>query len=100
VSAFSDAFGRDLSSEFDDITCNITLNPICLRFLAARSFDLFHYFTDAHVYESFKTMTAGGAPILTVLDEIYINTDIIGFMEQGLDLFKKYEEEIKNSLLF
>lgn len=40
--AFSDAFGLDAGELFNDVTVNITLNPICPRYLEERSFDLFY----------------------------------------------------------
>jgi hypothetical protein len=40
--AFSDAFGVDSKTLFNDITVNITLNPISPRFLKERSFDVFY----------------------------------------------------------
>ena len=40
--AFADAFGCDCAGQFNDITGNITLNPICPRYLDTRSFDVFY----------------------------------------------------------
>ncbi len=40
--AFKDAFGVDTKVLFNDITVNITLNPISPRFLKERSFDVFY----------------------------------------------------------
>ena len=40
--ALSDAFDLDASSIFNDLTCNVTLNPICPRFLKERYFDVFY----------------------------------------------------------
>ncbi|MCL2592675.1 MAG: hypothetical protein FWD82_04845 [Defluviitaleaceae bacterium] len=40
--AFSDAFGIDCKNNFNDIVGNITLNPICPRFLDKREFDIFY----------------------------------------------------------
>ena len=40
--ALSDAFGLDAGSLFHDLTANVTLNPICPRFLIKRSFDVFY----------------------------------------------------------
>ncbi|MCL2573871.1 MAG: hypothetical protein FWE34_04870 [Defluviitaleaceae bacterium] len=39
--AFSDAFGIDCRKLFNDMTCNISLNPIEPRFLATQTFDVF-----------------------------------------------------------
>ena len=39
--ALSEAFGTDTGALFNDLTANITLNPICPRFLIERRFDLF-----------------------------------------------------------
>lgn len=39
--AFSEIFSLDLTGQFDDMTANITLNPICPRYLSAHSFDVF-----------------------------------------------------------
>lgn len=40
--AFSDAFGLDTRALFNGLTVNITLNPICPRYLEERAFDLFY----------------------------------------------------------
>ena len=40
--ALSDAFGLDAGSVFNDLTGNVTLNPICPRFLKERCFDVFY----------------------------------------------------------
>ena len=40
--AFSDAFELDTGTILNDITVNITLNPICPRFLGEKRFDLFY----------------------------------------------------------
>lgn len=40
--AFCDAFDTDVRSCLNDIVANITLNPICPRYLQARSFDVFY----------------------------------------------------------
>ncbi|MGI5899285.1 MAG: hypothetical protein ACOX8S_05090 [Christensenellales bacterium] len=40
--AFIDAFGIDVRRLFNDITVNITLNPISPRFLKERAFDVFY----------------------------------------------------------
>ena len=40
--ALSDAFQLDAGSIFQDLTCNVTLNPICPRFLKDRHFDIFY----------------------------------------------------------
>lgn len=40
--AFSDAFQVDSRGLFNDLTANITLNPICPRYLESRSFDIFY----------------------------------------------------------
>lgn len=40
--ALSDAFGIDCTSIFNDIRCNISLNPIEPRFLKEHSFDIFY----------------------------------------------------------
>lgn len=40
--ALSDAFALDAASVFNDLTANITLNPICPRFLRERRFDVFY----------------------------------------------------------
>lgn len=40
--ALSDAFDLDASPIFNDLTCNVTLNPICPRFLKERYFDVFY----------------------------------------------------------
>lgn len=39
---FSEEFERDLSDSFEDLTGNLTLNPIGPRFLETHSFDLFY----------------------------------------------------------
>ena len=38
----SEAFDLDASSIFNDLTSNVTLNPICPRFLKERYFDVFY----------------------------------------------------------
>lgn len=40
--ALSDAFDIDASSVFNDLTGNVTMNPICPRFLKERYFDVFY----------------------------------------------------------
>lgn len=40
--ALSDAFGIDTRSVFNDLVGNITLNPICPRFLKEKCFDVFY----------------------------------------------------------
>lgn len=40
--AFSDAFGIDCSEQFNDLVCNISLNPVSPRYLKDRSFDVFY----------------------------------------------------------
>lgn len=40
--ALSDAFGIDTEPIFNDLTANITLNPVCPRFLKERRFDVFY----------------------------------------------------------
>lgn len=40
--ALSDAFDLDASSIFNDLTGNVTLNPVCPRFLKDRYFDVFY----------------------------------------------------------
>lgn len=42
TAALSEAFGVDCTKEFNDLRCNISLNPIEPRFLKERSFDLFY----------------------------------------------------------
>ena len=39
--ALGDIFQTPLAGQFQDIRANITLNPVCPRFLAERTFDLF-----------------------------------------------------------
>ena len=40
--ALTEAFQLDCSEILNDLTCNITLNPVCPRFLEEKSFDLFY----------------------------------------------------------
>lgn len=40
--AFSEAFQLNSSELFNDITVNISMNPICPRYLEAHSFDIFY----------------------------------------------------------
>lgn len=40
--ALSDAFDVDARTLFNDLTCNVILNPICPRFLKERYFDVFY----------------------------------------------------------
>lgn len=42
VAALSDAFGIDCNSILNDMVCNISMNPICPRFLETHSFDIFY----------------------------------------------------------
>ncbi len=44
--AFSDAFGIDCSKIFNDIVCNVTLNPVGPRYLREHYFDLFYLNSD------------------------------------------------------
>ena len=45
--ALSDAFELDANALFNDLVGNITLNPICPRFLRQRTFDLFYKSSEA-----------------------------------------------------
>lgn len=40
--ALSEAFEMDVGTIFNDLTANITLNPVCPRFLEERRFDVFY----------------------------------------------------------
>lgn len=40
--ALSDAFGVDAGAMFNDLTGDVTLNPVCPRFLRERRFDVFY----------------------------------------------------------
>lgn len=40
--ALTESFQFDCSEILNDLTCNITLNPVCPRFLEEKSFDLFY----------------------------------------------------------
>lgn len=40
--ALSEAFDMDCASEFNDLQCNVSINPIMPRFLKERQFDLFY----------------------------------------------------------
>lgn len=42
TAALSDAFGVDCSKLFNDLRCNVTMNPIMPRFLQDHSFDVFY----------------------------------------------------------
>ncbi len=42
IAALSDAFGMDCNSILNDMVCNISMNPICPRFLESHSFDIFY----------------------------------------------------------
>lgn len=42
TAALSDAFGVDCTALFNDMRCNVSLNPIEPRFLAEHSFDIFY----------------------------------------------------------
>ncbi len=42
IQAFSDAFEVDCSNLFNDLTCNISLNPVSPRYLKEHSFDVFY----------------------------------------------------------
>ena len=42
TAALSDAFGVDCASQFNDIRCNLSLNPIEPRFLKERCYDTFY----------------------------------------------------------
>jgi hypothetical protein len=160
--AFSDAFQRDVSGMFNDITGNITFNPICPRYLERKSFDVFYlnsergalgvslhelihfvwfdvwgkhfsdsadeyetphlkwifsemavdpimrkdsrlsginpYFDEGCAYGYFYSMIIDGKPILETLYEMYSNSTITEFMEQGYEYCKKYEPEIRKQM--
>ena len=53
------------------------------------------YFEGGCAYEYFYEMTINGKPILETLYEIYINLNILEFMEQVYAYCKKHEAEIK-----
>jgi len=40
--ALSDAFECDSGALFEDITCRVTLNPVCPRYLSEHAFDVFY----------------------------------------------------------
>ncbi len=40
--AFADAFGIDCDIQFNDLVCNISLNPVAPRYLQQHSFDVFY----------------------------------------------------------
>lgn len=40
--ALSETFEIDCSTLFDDMKCNVTMNPVCPRFLKEQSFDIFY----------------------------------------------------------
>lgn len=42
IAALSEAFGMDCTTILDDMVCNISMNPICPRFLETHSFDIFY----------------------------------------------------------
>lgn len=42
IAALSDAFELDCNSILNDMVCNISINPICPRFLETHSFDIFY----------------------------------------------------------
>lgn len=45
--ALSEAFDVDCSGLFNDMKCNVSMNPICPRFLKERTFDVFYRNSDA-----------------------------------------------------
>lgn len=42
IQAFSDAFEVDCSAVFNDLVCNISLNPVSPRYLKEHAFDVFY----------------------------------------------------------
>lgn len=46
TAALSDAFGLNCGDLFNDLRCNVTMNPIMPRFLTERTFDLFYLASD------------------------------------------------------
>ncbi len=53
-----------------------------------------------YAYESFYSVKVDGVPLLEALNGIYKDTDIIGFMEKGYELFKKFEPQIRAQINF
>ncbi len=44
--ALSEAFGLDCAGLFNDMTCHVSMNPICPRFLQEHAFDIFYLNSD------------------------------------------------------
>lgn len=42
IAALSDAFGVDCSNIFNDLKCNVSINPVMPRYLQEHSFDMFY----------------------------------------------------------
>jgi hypothetical protein len=157
--AFSEAFEIDCANRFDNMVGNISLNPICPRYLDTRTFDIYYensergalgialhemvhfvwfdvwqnrfhdgmaeyesphlkwvfsemavdpimrrdkrlyeinpYFADGCAYGYFYEMKIEGKPILETLYDMYLDTDIVGFMEQGYAYCAAHEGEIR-----
>lgn len=53
--ALSDAFEIDCSKLFENMICNITMNPNCPRFLKKQSFDIFYLNSDKGGYRNGDT---------------------------------------------
>lgn len=91
---------------------NITLNPICPRYLTSTSFEVVEpimrderlcsinpYFEDGCVYSYFYDMRVDGQPILETLDGMYRATpSMTAFMEQSLAFCRLHEEVIRTQM--
>ncbi len=62
--------------------------------LAARN----PYYPDGCVYEYFDAMTAGGRPVLEVMEALYAAEGVDGLMKEGFRYCREHEEEIRRQM--
>lgn len=99
--ALEDAFGIQLADKFNNMVGNITLNPICPRFLESNTFDIYYlnpYFDEGCAYDYFYSMKIEKKSILETLLDIYQNNSIITFMEKSYKYCLEHETEIRNQM--
>lgn len=85
--AFSDAFGVDCSEMFNDLVCNISLNPYYPREQGGC------------IYPYFFTMVIEGVPITDTVREMYRTMKITEFMQESYAYCQRYETEIREHIL-
>ena len=122
TAALSDAFDVDCASLFNDIQCNVSLNPVEPRFLKERCYDTFYlnservvesvmkderlssinpYFPRENggcIYPYFFDLVVAGKPLLDTLETMYRSQSIEDFMKNSYAYCWKHEAEIREHI--